>query len=252
MHLEKPSLARHLGDPDPQGLRRAAEDLLCADCRRGQAAGGAFVERLAQRKRISTRRPDRTSPPRRSRRSVSGSRPAGRAVADLKGIHQPTLVVNGVHDEMIPVSNSYRFEREPSERRCFWCIRTPDTALCSSFTSLLRGRRRHSSRRIHPSHRAESQRGRQHPRTGEIRWAQRWFAGCALLVMASFSPAPIRARNSRRALEAISVRTADVGRAELSVLVAGHGPTIVLLHGYAETSTHVAAVDAAPGCHASR
>jgi len=25
----------------------------------------------------------------------------------LKDIHQPTLVVNGVHDEMIPVSNSY-------------------------------------------------------------------------------------------------------------------------------------------------
>ena len=27
--------------------------------------------------------------------------------ADLKDIRQPTLVVNGVHDEMIPVSNSY-------------------------------------------------------------------------------------------------------------------------------------------------
>ena len=27
---------------------------------------------------------------------------------DLKSIRQPTLVVNGIHDEMIPVSNSYR------------------------------------------------------------------------------------------------------------------------------------------------
>ena len=27
---------------------------------------------------------------------------------DLKGIQQPTLVVNGIYDEMIPVSNSYR------------------------------------------------------------------------------------------------------------------------------------------------
>jgi pimeloyl-ACP methyl ester carboxylesterase len=27
---------------------------------------------------------------------------------DLNGIQQPTLVVNGIHDEMIPVSNSYR------------------------------------------------------------------------------------------------------------------------------------------------
>ena len=32
----------------------------------------------------------------------------GTRFADLKGIHQPTLVVNGIHDEMIPVSNSYR------------------------------------------------------------------------------------------------------------------------------------------------
>ena len=31
MHLEKPSLARHLGDPDSQGIRRVAEDLLRAD-----------------------------------------------------------------------------------------------------------------------------------------------------------------------------------------------------------------------------
>jgi len=31
----------------------------------------------------------------------------GTRFADLKNIHQPVLVVNGVHDEMIPVSNSY-------------------------------------------------------------------------------------------------------------------------------------------------
>lgn len=34
--------------------------------------------------------------------------PAGQRFGDLKGIPQPTLVVNGIHDEMIPVSNSYR------------------------------------------------------------------------------------------------------------------------------------------------
>ena len=32
---------------------------------------------------------------------------ADRRFADLKSIRQPVLVVNGVHDEMIPVSNSY-------------------------------------------------------------------------------------------------------------------------------------------------
>jgi len=31
----------------------------------------------------------------------------GARFAVLKGIRQPTLVVNGVHDEMIPVRNSY-------------------------------------------------------------------------------------------------------------------------------------------------
>ena len=32
----------------------------------------------------------------------------GDRFANLKAIRQPTLVVNGVHDEMIPVANSYR------------------------------------------------------------------------------------------------------------------------------------------------
>ena len=31
----------------------------------------------------------------------------GERFADLKSIRQPTLVVNGIYDEMIPVKNSY-------------------------------------------------------------------------------------------------------------------------------------------------
>jgi len=31
----------------------------------------------------------------------------GERFANRKGIRQPTLVVNGIHDEMIPVRNSY-------------------------------------------------------------------------------------------------------------------------------------------------
>ena len=34
--------------------------------------------------------------------AVSGERSAG-----LKRIHHPTLVVNGVHDDMVPIQNSY-------------------------------------------------------------------------------------------------------------------------------------------------
>lgn len=41
--------------------------------------------------------------------SVTSTRRSwGTRFADLERIHQPTLVVNGIHDEMIPVSNSYR------------------------------------------------------------------------------------------------------------------------------------------------
>jgi pimeloyl-ACP methyl ester carboxylesterase len=31
----------------------------------------------------------------------------GKRFADLAATRQPTLVVNGIHDEMIPISNSY-------------------------------------------------------------------------------------------------------------------------------------------------
>jgi len=73
-----------------------------------QAAGGAFIERLAQR----TEDLDTPSGP-----DVVGAqmaafreweRSTGTASAISKGLPQPTLVVNGIHDEMIPVSNSYR------------------------------------------------------------------------------------------------------------------------------------------------
>ena len=33
---------------------------------------------------------------------------SGERFADLKNIQQPTLIVNGVFDEMIPIANSYR------------------------------------------------------------------------------------------------------------------------------------------------
>jgi pimeloyl-ACP methyl ester carboxylesterase len=39
----------------------------------------------------------------------------GERFAELRGIRHPTLVVNGVGDEMIPVSNSYRLgENQPN------------------------------------------------------------------------------------------------------------------------------------------
>ena len=39
---------------------------------------------------------------------MSGKDSKAQRFAELRAIRHPTLVVNGVHDEMIPVSNSYR------------------------------------------------------------------------------------------------------------------------------------------------
>ena len=49
MHLEKPSLARHLGDPTLKGYA-VLQKIFFAPTSSSQAAGGAFIERLAQRK----------------------------------------------------------------------------------------------------------------------------------------------------------------------------------------------------------
>jgi pimeloyl-ACP methyl ester carboxylesterase len=72
-----------------------------------QAAGQAFVTRLAQRT------DDRDSPPGPDVAAAQiasfrdWERFAGTRFANLKSIRHPTLVVNGVQDEMIPVANSY-------------------------------------------------------------------------------------------------------------------------------------------------
>ena len=72
-----------------------------------QAAGAAFVERLMQRRQ--DREP--ASGPAVAQAQIAAFREweqfAGQRFADLNAIRQPVLVVNGIHDEMIPVSNSY-------------------------------------------------------------------------------------------------------------------------------------------------
>src|SRR5262245_20539209 len=107
MHLEKPSLARHLGDPTLKGYE-VLQKIFFAPTASSQAAGEAFIERLVQRKEDL----DTPSGPDVAAAQIAAfrewERPAGARFADLKGIQQPTLIVNGVYDEMIPVSNSYR------------------------------------------------------------------------------------------------------------------------------------------------
>ena len=106
MHLDKPSLAKYLGDPTLKGYA-VLQKIFFAPTESSQEAGAAFIDRLNQRSK--------------DREPVSGSTVAqaqiaafrdwekftGERFANLKSISHPTLVVNGIHDEMIPVKNSY-------------------------------------------------------------------------------------------------------------------------------------------------
>jgi pimeloyl-ACP methyl ester carboxylesterase len=107
MHLEKPTLAKHLGDPTLKGYA-VLQKIFFAASSSSQAAGGAFIERLAER------REDLDTP---SGPDVAAAQMAAfreweqrneNSFAELQALHQPTLVINGTHDEMIPIANSYR------------------------------------------------------------------------------------------------------------------------------------------------
>lgn len=106
MHLEKPSLARHLSDVNLTGYA-ILQKIFFAPTHASQAAGATFIERLLQRKEDR----DLASGPDVAAAQISAFRDwekfTGERFASLRGIRQPTLVVNGIHDEMIPVSNSY-------------------------------------------------------------------------------------------------------------------------------------------------
>jgi pimeloyl-ACP methyl ester carboxylesterase len=106
MHLEKPSLAKHLQDPRNTGYA-VLQKIFFAPTSTSQASGEAFIARLMQRK------DDRDPPsgPNVAKAQITAfrewERVAGERFADLRGLRHPTLVVQGFHDEMIPVRNSY-------------------------------------------------------------------------------------------------------------------------------------------------
>ena len=107
MHLEKPTLAKYLGDPNLRGYA-VLQKLFFAPSATSQAAGAAFVNRLLLRNQ--DREP--VSGPDVAQAQIAAFREweqiAGQRFADLKTMPHPTLVVNGIHDEMIPVVYSYR------------------------------------------------------------------------------------------------------------------------------------------------
>ncbi|HXN33157.1 MAG TPA: alpha/beta hydrolase [Polyangiaceae bacterium] len=107
MHLEKPSLAKRIQDPTNRGYDVLKKIFFTASPS-SQAAGEAFTRRLSQRKDDL----DTVSGPKVAGAQIAAFREweqfKGERFAELRGIRHPALVVNGVGDEMIPVSNSYR------------------------------------------------------------------------------------------------------------------------------------------------
>jgi pimeloyl-ACP methyl ester carboxylesterase len=106
MHIEKPELAKILGDPSLKGYQVLVK-LFFTPSQASQAAGQAFAGRL------STRTEDREplSGPNVAQAQITAfrawERVEGERFAKLRRITQPCLVVNGVFDNMIPVRNSY-------------------------------------------------------------------------------------------------------------------------------------------------
>lgn len=107
MHVEKPALAPIMRDPTLKGYSRVVK-LFFTPTEAGRTAGDAFAGRLARLEEDL----DRPSGPEVATSQIAAfrewERPAGERFADLRTIRQPTLVVNGVRDELIPVSGSYR------------------------------------------------------------------------------------------------------------------------------------------------
>jgi pimeloyl-ACP methyl ester carboxylesterase len=106
MHLEKPSLAKHIQDPQNRGYA-VLQKIFFAPTPTSQAAGAAFIARLMQR----TEGRDPPSGPNVAAAQLAAFREwehfTGERFGDLKSIRHPTLVVQGFKDEMIPVRNSY-------------------------------------------------------------------------------------------------------------------------------------------------
>ena len=107
MHLEKPSLARHLGDPTLKGYA-VLQKIFFAPTSSSQSAGGAFIDRLAQRTEDLDTAPGPDVVAAQMAAFREWELPTETRFGDLKAVHQPTLVINGIRDEMIPISNSYR------------------------------------------------------------------------------------------------------------------------------------------------
>jgi pimeloyl-ACP methyl ester carboxylesterase len=106
MHMDKPSLAKWTSDKSLHGYQ-VLQKIFFDQTDASQAAGGEFIERLVLRKEDR----DKPTGPEVAQAQMAACRDwektKGERFADIRGIRQPVLVINGKHDEMIPVRNSY-------------------------------------------------------------------------------------------------------------------------------------------------
>jgi pimeloyl-ACP methyl ester carboxylesterase len=106
MHFEKPSLAQHFANPNLQGAA-ILQKIFFAPSSSSQDAGAAFLKRLAERTEDREPLPGPEVGQAQMAAFRAWEKFGDDRFAELAQIHQPALVINGVHDEMIPVRNSY-------------------------------------------------------------------------------------------------------------------------------------------------
>ena len=109
MHLDKPSVGKYFQDSSLKGYQ-ILQKIFFTSSTESQAAGQAFIDRLMLRE---TDR-DPVSGQEIASAQLAAFRewdqPNGERFSELRGILQPTLIVNGVKDQLISVNNSYSLE----------------------------------------------------------------------------------------------------------------------------------------------
>lgn len=106
MHMEKPELKKITDDPNIPGLQKLVK-LFFAPSKSSQAAGEAFVARLAQRKQDGEPQAGMKVAIAQITAFRAWEQFSGERFSNLGKMTQPCLVINGVFDNMIPVRNSY-------------------------------------------------------------------------------------------------------------------------------------------------
>lgn len=106
MHLEKPSIGPHLQNPNFKGYE-VLQKIFFVPTDTSQSAGKAFIDRLMLRQQDRDAQTGAEVAPAQIGAFREWEQYKGERFADLKRISQPTLVVNGVHDVMVPIANSY-------------------------------------------------------------------------------------------------------------------------------------------------